>query len=229
MGNLCVIPARGGSKRIPRKNIKDFLGKPVIAYSIETALKSGVFEEVMVSTDDLEISSIAQKYGATVPFLRSENNADDFAPTISVIAEVVEQYADQLGRRFDYVCCLYPTAPLATTGRLLTGLELVKRGYESVFPVVRYGHPIWRGMTKDGDKTSLIWKEHIKTRSQDLTPVFHDAGQWYWIAADNIPNSLLSDQASSIELPETEVQDIDNLVDWSLAELKYKLLHDAEI
>ncbi len=225
MANLCIIPARGGSKRIPRKNVKEFLGRPIISYSIQAAISTNIFDEVMVSTDDLEIADVARQFGAQIPFLRSEKNADDFAPTIAVIKEVLENYEAVLKRRFDYVCCLFPTAPLVSTGKLIEGLSVVKEGFDSVFPVVGYGHPIWRGLTRDGNKTSLIWKEHANTRSQDLQRVFHDAGQWYWLNAKELPNALLSEHAASIELAETEVQDIDNLTDWKLAELKYKLLH----
>ena len=228
--NLCIIPARGGSKRIPQKNIKDFLGKPIIAYSIQTAVDSGLFAEVMVSTDDSQIADVAQEYGASVPFLRSKENSDDFATTLNVIAEVLEKYQNELDRKFDYVCCLYATAPLVTKEKLADGLDLIKQGgYASVFPVVRYGHPIWRGMLKNGSNVSFIWEENIQKRTQDLDAVFHDAGQWYWLIAQNLPDTLLSNKSSSIEIVDTEVQDIDNPVDWELAELKYKLINESKV
>ncbi len=226
--NLCVIPARGGSKRIPRKNIKDFLGKPIIAYSIETAIQSGVFDQVMVSTDDEEIAHVASKFGASVPFMRSARNADDFVPTIAVIKEVVDKYEEDLNLQFAHICCIFPTAPMVTKEQLIEGLSLIKDGFNSVFPVVAYGHPIWRGLMREGKETSLIWKEYANTRSQDLQKVFHDAGQWYWLNAKNLPDALLSENSASIELAETEVQDIDNLVDWELAELKYNLLYGSK-
>lgn len=205
------------------------MGKPIIAYSIATAINSGLFDEIMVSTDDLEIADVAKAFCAEVPFLRSERNADDFTPTIDVINEVLGVYLSKFDRTFDYICCLYPTAPLTTVETLKEGLKVIKQGYKSVFPVVKYGHPIWRGMTREGLKTSLIWEEYANVRSQDLQSVYHDAGQWYWVSANELPKTLLSNQAASIEVAETEVQDIDNFIDWKLAELKYELLHETRI
>ena len=224
MKNLCIIPARGGSKRIPRKNIKDFLGKPIIAYSIEVALKSELFQEVMVSTDDEEIAAVARKYGAKVPFMRSEKTSTGFATTLDVIKEVLASYR-KLGPEYDYACCIYPTAPLVKIEHLNEGLiRLLEEKRDCVFPVVPFSYPIWRGLRIKNSLTEMIWKEHEKSRSQDLEQVYHDAGQWYWFNSCNINDSLWTNNTSSVVLSEIEVQDIDNETDWKLAEIKYELL-----
>ncbi|WMN12475.1 pseudaminic acid cytidylyltransferase [Marivirga salinae] len=227
MSNLCIIPARGGSKRIPRKNIKDFLGKPIIAYSIETALQSGLFDEVMVSTDDTEIAEIAQKFGAKVPFKRSNENADDFATTSAVLIEVLDEYKVN-GKEFEYACCIYPTAPLIKTEKLKMGFEKLKDGhFNTVFPAVEFSYPVWRGLKKTTDEGfKMVWPENLNKRSQDLETVYHDAGQWYWINIESFKKDqkLFGDRTSCVVLEATEVQDIDTLVDWKLAELKYELL-----
>ena len=141
--NLCIIPARGGSKRIPRKNIKPFKGKPIIAYSIIAAFESGLFDEVMVSTDDLEIAEIATSYGASIPFLRSEENSNDFATTADVLKEVLNSYKKE-GKEFDYICCIYPTAPFVSSKRLIEGFEMLNKGADSVLPILSFDYPIWR-------------------------------------------------------------------------------------
>lgn len=227
MGNLCIIPARGGSKRIPRKNIKDFLGKPIIAYSIEAALESGLFEEVMVSTDDREIANIALKFGAVVPFLRSKQNADDFATTSDVLHEVINSF-DQLGRVFENMCCIYPTAPLIEAKDIRNGYDiLIKGGVKVVFPIVEYSYPIWRAIKENNDSNfEMVWPENINKRSQDLKKTFHDAGQWYWINIERFGNDpvLMGESFSCLTLNEIKVQDIDNETDWKLAELKYEYL-----
>jgi len=226
MGNLCIIPARGGSKRIPRKNIRDFLGKPILAYSIETALATGLFEEVMVSTDDAEIAEVAKNYGASVPFLRSETNADDFATTAFVLLEVIAQY-EKIGKTFEYACCIYPTAPLIKVEKIKKGFEKLKyNNYNTVFPVVAFSYPIWRGFKKSSDQEfKMVWPENLEKRSQDLEEVFHDAGQWYWFDVEIFKKEkkLYSENSSCIILEATEVQDIDNIVDWKLAELKFNI------
>jgi pseudaminic acid cytidylyltransferase len=226
MTNLAIIPARGGSKRIPRKNIKDFLGKPIIAYSIEAALTSGLFDEVMVSTDDEEIAEVARKYGAKVPFLRSKANADDFSTTIDVLKEVELTYKQKINKTFDFICCIYPTAPLISSKQLNQGFELIKKEkVEVVFPIVLFSYPIWRGVEIIEGKTQMVWPEYINSRSQDLKKVYHDAGQWYWYNPTKIRQTLFTENTSSIILNEQEVQDIDTLIDWNLAEMKYKLLN----
>jgi pseudaminic acid cytidylyltransferase len=225
MPNLCIIPARGGSKRIPRKNIRAFLGTPIIAFSIKAAQDSGLFDEVMVSTDDAEIAQMAQFYGASVPFARSSQTANDHATTAAVLTEVLTAY-DTTGHTFDRACCLYATAPLVTPDRLREALDkLESGGFDTVFPVVRYSFPVQRAVTFQNDRLAWLQPEHALTRSQDLPPVFHDAGQFYWF---NVPRflqsgQLLTDKSSGVEVPELEAQDIDSLTDWELAELKYRL------
>jgi pseudaminic acid cytidylyltransferase len=229
MHNLAIIPARGGSKRIPRKNIKDFLGKPIIAYSIEAALNSGLFEEVMVSTDEIEIAEIALKYGAKVPFYRSSKASNDTATTMDVILEVVSEYKNNIDTVFDLICCIYPTAPLINVLHLKRGMVLLcDSNFDSVFPVVSYSYPIWRGVEvlKDG-KTQMVWPEYKHSRSQDIKKVYHDAGQWYWMNMNRISDSVFTENTGSIILSELEVQDIDTLTDWKLAALKYGLLNEA--
>lgn len=225
MANLAIIPARGGSKRIPRKNIKEFLGKPIIAYSIEVALKSELFDEVMVSTDDDEIASIAKKYGASIPFMRNADTANDFATTMEVLNEVIQEYSNR-GQVYDNICCIYPTAPLIQPDDLRNGFTKLEAGeYDSVFPIVSFGYPVWRGFELVEDKAKFIWPEYINSRSQDLKLVYHDAGQWYWFVPSKITTTIFTDNASSIILSEERVQDIDTSSDWCLAEIKYKLLY----
>lgn len=225
MGNLAIIPARGGSKRIPRKNIKDFLGKPIISYSIEASINSNLFDEVMVSTDDFEIAEIALKYGAKVPFFRSKENSDDFSTTMDVIKEVLKAYSDNLGLNFEYACCIYPTAPLIKVEHLRSGFDKLKSSdYSSVFTAVEFSYPIWRGLNVNDENTAtMIWPKYLNDRSQDLQKVYHDAGQWYWFKTNELSESFLTGKTAIIKLNETEVQDIDNITDWKLAELKYKI------
>lgn len=222
---LCIIPARGGSKRIPRKNVKDFLGKPIIAYSIEAALKSGLFDEVMVSTDDAEIAEMAVKFGASVPFVRSESNSGDFATTMDVIQEVVKAYAE-VNQTFDAICCMYPTAPLVQVDHLQRGFEQLQSGEtDVVFPVVPFSYPVWRGLSVDEHGLGeLVWPEFQNARSQDLRKVYHDAGQWYWMLNTAIGQPILKSGCGTIVLDESEVQDIDHESDWKMAELKYNAL-----
>lgn len=231
MSKLCIIPARGGSKRIPRKNIKNFLGKPIIAYSIEAAIKTGLFDEVMVSTDDKEIAEIAIKYGAKVPFLRTEKASNDFATTFEVIQEVILKYQN-LGLNFDETCCLYSCAPFITSLKLSESLEIMLNGkFDSVFPVMAFGFPIQRALKlSDNGKIDFYYPEHSLTRSQDLAPSFHDAGQFYWMKTEvcMLQNKILTNNTSSIIITELEGQDIDNEVDWKLAELKYELLQSTK-
>lgn len=224
--NVAIITARGGSKRIPRKNIKDFLGKPIIAYSIFAAIESGCFEEVMVSTDDHEIADVARNFGAEIPFLRSDETSNDFATTADVLFEVLNDY-NRMGKSFDYACCIYPTAPFVTPEKLKQGNELLlNTGSESVFPVARFGYPIQRAVQIENNHLSMIWPEHMNSRSQDLQPAYHDTGQFYWFAVAPFMRSkkLFTDHSAPIIVPETEVQDIDNEDDWKIAEMKYRLL-----
>ena len=232
MSTLAIIPARSGSKRIPGKNIKLFEGKPIIAYSIEAALASGVFSEVVVSTDHAEIAEIAIKHGAQVPFMRSQENADDFATTASVLKEVIIDYKTKLKRQFTEACCIYPTAPFITSDKLQKGYEQLREGnFDSVFPIVKFSYPIWRALKKREDNSiGMIWNENVNKRSQDMVPAFHDAGQWYWFNIERflLTGSLWMERSHGFEISEMEVQDIDNEVDWKLAELKYRLITSHE-
>jgi len=224
--SIAIIPARGGSKRIPKKNIKFFLGKPIIAYSIEAALKSNLFSTVMVSTDDENIAKIARKYGAEVPFLRSKNNADDYAILSDVINEVLQDYDSH----FDYVCCLLATAPFVSADDLLLYYnKLINSNFHSVFPVVPYSFPIQRAMQFNGDKIELIWPENKVKRSQDLKPSYHDAGLFYWIRTSVFlqEKTIWTDNTAAIEISEQRAQDIDTEEDWKMAEFKFKLLHNG--
>ncbi len=226
MKKIAIITARGGSKRIPRKNIKLFCGKPVIAYSIEAALSEGLFDEVMVSTDDHEIAQIAKQYGAKVPFMRSEKNADDFAGTVDVILEVLNDYKN-VGQVFTHVCCVYPTAPFITSQTLNESLELlIQKRYDSVFAVAPFSFPIFRALQIDEhQKASMIWPENLTKRSQDLPLAYHDAGQFYWMTTESlwVNQKLYTDNTGVIILDDLHVQDIDSETDWKLAELKYQL------
>ena len=226
MVNICIIPARGGSKRISKKNIKDFLGKPIIAYSIEAAIKSNLFDEIMVSTDDNEIAEIAKSYGAKVPFMRSSNNSDDFATTFDVIEEVATAY-ENTGIIFDNLCCLYSCAPFVSKETLSLGLKLlVENKFDTVFPIIPYSFPIQKALSKSKHKISMIHKEHLKTRSQDLEERFHDAGQFYWCNTKALLTSkkMITSNTGGFVISEMEAQDIDTETDWKLAELKYQLL-----
>lgn len=224
MKNICIIPARGGSKRIPRKNIKDFLGKPIIAYSIEAALKSGLFDEVMVSTDDEEIAAIARQYGASVPFMRSAETANDYAGTEDVLNEVITRYKE-LGRTFDNLCCIYATAPLITPENIKSAFErLLMSDLTCVYPVVQFSYPIWRclDVAEDGTMTRH-WPEFENSRSQDLPKEYHDTGTFYW---HKLSSWGKEQKIGGIIVDEVFVQDIDTETDWKLAEMKYKLLHE---
>lgn len=228
MANLAIIPARGGSKRIPRKNIKNFLGKPIIAYSIETALKSGLFDEVMVSTDDLEIAEIAKKYGAKVPFLRTEKTSNDYATTYEVVNEVLLNYK-AIGTEFQNICCLYACAPLTTELILSDGFKILQENnFDSVLPVMPFGFPIQRALKLvPENKIDFFHPEFSLTRSQDLEKAYHDAGQFYWLQTKVCmeKGKIITDNSGSIIISELEGQDIDNEIDWKFAELKFKLKH----
>jgi len=231
MAKLCIIPARGGSKRIPRKNIKLFLGKPIIAYSIEAAINSRLFDEVMVSTDDSEIAEIAKKYNAKVPFLRTEKTSNDFATTFDVIEEVILKYKT-LGLSFENTCCLYACAPFVTSIKLSKSLETMLDGkFDSVFPVMAFGFPIQRSLKlSENNKIDFFYPEHSLSRSQDLTPSYHDAGQFYWMETEKCmtQKKIVTNNTGSIVISEIEGQDIDNEIDWKLAELKYELLQSIK-
>ena len=223
---IAIIPARSGSKRIPHKNIKDFLGKPIIAYSIETALQSGLFDEVMVSTDDEQIAKIARKYGAKVPFLRSPETSDDYATLSDVILEVINNYDEKYNIKFDNICCLLATAPFVETSDLETAYQkLLRHNFDAVFPIVKYDFPIQRALKLKNHKVDMFWPENKNKRSQDLEPAYHDAGLFYWIKNDAFINhkTLWTQNTAGIEISRYKAQDIDTPEDWLLAELKYKL------
>lgn len=228
MSNVAIITARGGSKRIPRKNIKNFCGKPIIAYSVEAALESGLFDEVMVSTDDEEIAGISKQYGAKVPFYRSSKTSDDFATTKDVLLEVLGKYSE-MGIDFEYMCCIYPTAPFVTAEKLKKGYEtLLTNSTDKLEAVVKYECPPQWGLTiNDHGYVKYCYPDMLNIRSQDMEPMYHDAGQFYWY---NVRRCFFSESnqvsVSALILPENEVQDIDDESDWSLAEMKYTLFKE---
>ncbi|WP_040006787.1 pseudaminic acid cytidylyltransferase [Fibrisoma limi] len=226
MSNIAIITARGGSKRIPRKVIRPFLGKPIMLYSIETALQSGLFDEVMVSTEDDEIAELAQRHGASVPFRRSAKTADDFATTADVLNEVITAY-EQRGQTFTNACCLYPTAPFVTPALLRQAFDRLQTGgFDCVFPIQCFSFPVQRAVTFTDDRLTWLQPEHALTRSQDLQPAYHDAGQFYFfnVAAFRQKGRLLTDNTSGLVISEMQAQDIDNEEDWQVAEFKYQLL-----
>lgn len=223
---IAIITARGGSKRIPGKNKKLFCGKPILEYSIEAAFDSGMFTEVMVSTDDLEIKEIAEQAGAAVPFLRSEEMANDFAPTVDVLAEVLSEYK-KLGKDFDYMACIYPTAPFVTGEKLQKAMTLLKeKKAAQVMPVVAFSFPPQRGMIIQSDELLMKWPKHRYTRSQDLDTFYHDCGQFYCYDVEKFlaVNGRVEQNIVPLVMPELEVQDIDNESDWAIAEMKFQLM-----
>jgi pseudaminic acid cytidylyltransferase len=230
MASICIIPARGGSKRIPRKNVKDFLGKPIIAYTIEAAIASGLFAEVMVSTDDVEIAEIAKKYGAKVPFIRSTENSNDYATTFDVIEEVLQEYQKR-GSSFEFTCCIYACAPFVTSNKLIDAFNIMEQNqYDSVFPVMPFSFPIQRALKEQNNRICYFNPEYSLTRSQDLEKSYHDAGQFYWMKTKTILEikQILTDNSGCVVISELEGQDIDNEMDWKLAELKYELIQSTE-
>ncbi len=225
MRKAAIITARGGSKRIPKKNIKEFCGKPIMAYSIEAALGAGIFDVVMVSTDSEEIAETAGRYGAKVPFFRSAETSNDYAVTSQVLWEVLEEY-EKRGEHFEMVCCIYPTAPFLTSERLKEAMEqLEQMGADSVLPVVRFGFPPQRGVVLEDGFLKFKWPQYRNTRSQDLEPFYHDAGQFYCVNTESFraQRTLVMEKTAPIILSEMEVQDIDTEEDWRLAEEKYRL------
>lgn len=230
MSAIAMITARGGSKRIPKKNIRPFLGQPIIAYSIQAALASGVFDEVMVSTDSEEIAQIARACGASVPFMRSAKASDDYASTDDVIKEVLTEY-EKCGKHFDSFCCIYPTAPFVTPDKLKYAMELLKTA-DSVMPVVAFSYPPLRGLQlNEKGELRRIWPEYANARSQDLPTYYHDCGQFYCCkTAPFLENGTTDlDNMVPMLMDEMEVQDIDTFEDWEIAELKYrKMLQKQE-
>ena len=227
MKSIAIITARGGSKRIPKKNIKLFCGRPIIEYSIESALKSNLFDTVMVSTDSEEIKEIAINAGAEVPFMRSESTSNDYATTGDVLKEVLRKFADN-SEKYEVMACIYPTAPFANGLKLKKAYDiLISSDVESVMPVVRFSYPPQRGNRIENGVLKYVYPEYIKCRSQDLEPIYHDAGQFYmYKVSDDLSFSL--DRYAPLIVSDLEVQDIDNESDWAIAEMKYKLMKEKE-
>lgn len=226
MENIAIITARGGSKRIPRKNIKPFLGKPILEYSIEAALKAELFDEVMVSTDDEEIAQAACKVGAKVPFLRSAGTANDFATTAEVIGEVLDEYARR-GITFCHACCIYPTAPFVTPEALKEAMHLLEQEQvDSVIPVVKFSFPPQRCVVIRNGRLVPKWPENMRKRSQDLEPLYHDCGQFYCLNVESFrrQRAVWMENVVPFVQEERMVQDIDTLEDWEIAEIKYRII-----
>ncbi len=227
MKNIAIIPARGGSKRIPRKNIKPFMGKPIIAYSIEAALESGLFDEVMVSTDDEEIAAVAKQYGAVVPFMRSDKTSNDFAPLADVVDEVLEYYKNE-GKTFDCFCCILATAPFIKAEDLIqANARLTKTNFDTIRPVVRFDYPIQRAFKmSEEQEVSFFYPQYVNSRSQDLEPAYHDAGLFYF---GRCSKGLHDDnKKGGIVISPERCQDIDDENDWRIAEFKYRLINENE-
>jgi N-acylneuraminate cytidylyltransferase len=225
---IAVIPARGGSKRIPRKNIRPFCGKPIMAYSIAAAQESGLFDQIVVSTDDDEIASVARTCGATTPFIRPREIADDFTGTNAVVKHAIAWFNGQ-GHDITHACCIYATAPLVQVRFIREGYDaLIRSDAAFAFAVTSYAFPIQRALrlTSDG-RVDALYPEHRMTRSQDLEAAYHDAGQFYWGTAsafvDDVP--VFSPRSIGVVLPRFLVQDIDTLEDWEQAEFMYQAVH----
>jgi len=227
MKNVAIIPARGGSKRIPAKNIKEFLGKPIIAYSIAAAKQSGLFERIIVSTDSEAIAEVANRYGAETPFMRPEEIADDFTTTAAVLAHALQWLAAH-GSEAQHACCIYATAPFIQVHYLKAGYELLTgKGATSVFPVTTFPFSIFRALKiNDDGRLAMFWPEHELTRSNDLPEAYHDAGQFYWVDCKVFleKQQLYSDDSLPVVVPRHLVQDIDTPEDWTRAEMMYKAL-----
>jgi len=228
--NICVVPARGGSKRIPRKNIKVFNGKPIIAYSIEAALESNCFDQVIVSTDDNEIAEVAKKYGAKVPFIRPAELSNDYAGTISVIKHTIE-WLENHGNAIDNVCCLYATAPFIQSQTIFEAFQQLQESKaDYCFSVTSFVFPIQRSIRiTQGGKVDMFYPENFDARSQDLEEAYHDAGQFYWGKAQAFKDELpiFSETASPYILPRYLVQDIDTIEDWIMAEAMHRVLQET--
>lgn len=225
--NVAIIPARGGSKRIPRKNIRDFCGKPMIAWSIDAAQESGVFDRIIVSTDDEEIADVARRYGAEVPFMRPEELSNDYAGTIPVIRHATEWLSNN-GSPADFVCCIYATAPFIRAEDIIRGVHTLReRKGDYAFTVTKYAYPIQRALKVSPQQhISMFSPDMFHVRSQDLEESWHDAGQFYWGTSSAWMNEkpIFSSDSHSIELPRERVQDIDTPEDWRVAEWLFKAM-----
>lgn len=228
---IAIIPARGGSKRISRKNIKDFCGKPIISWSIEAALKSGCFDQVIVSTDDLEIADVSRQYGASVPFMRPAELSDDYTGTIPVVRHAIQWFLEQ-GYSVSKACCLYATAPFVRASDLQQGLNVLESSSsEYAFSVTSYAFPIQRAIRiTEAQRVEMLAPENFYKRSQDLEDVYHDAGQFYWgLARAWLENKVFfSPDSAPVILPRYRVQDIDTIEDWVRAELMFNAIQATE-
>ena len=222
---VAVIPARGGSKRIPKKNIKEFFGQPIISYSIRAAIESQLFDKVIVSTDCENIAQVAIKYGAEVPFMRPKELSGDFLGTHEVVGHALK-WLEDFGDAVEYACCIYATAPMIQVSDLIKGYDLIKtEKWKAVIAATRYSYPVFRSFKKlhDGG-LEMVFPEHYNSRSQDLPEVYHDAGQFYWAKAKEWKNKPggFSENNTIIELSNHLIQDIDTIADWNRAEKIYE-------
>jgi N-acylneuraminate cytidylyltransferase len=227
---IAVIPARGGSKRIPRKNIKNFLGKPIIAYPIKAALNSGLFDKVIVSTDDKEIAEVAKKYGAEVPYIRPSNISDDYTGTNAVVRHAIQWFLEQ-GETVEYACCIYATAPFLQPKYIQEGFNNIQKGgLDFSFSVTTFAFPVQRSLRIKDNGIEPIWSEFILERSQDLEEAYHDAGQFYWGASEAFTDEhdLFSSKSRPVIIPRYLTQDIDTLEDWKYAESMFRVLTESE-
>ena len=227
--NYCIIPARGGSRRIPRKNIREFCGKPMVAWSIEAAQASGCFDQIVVSTDDTKIAEVAQHWGAAVPFKRPIELAGDFAGTTAVVAHAV-QWNQDFGQEMEAVCCLYATTPFVQPSEIKSGLDLLKQTASDrfVFTITGYASPIQRALRLDpaSGETRMSHPDNYSKRSQDLEPAYHDAGQFYWGRAQAwLQGKNLFEGSKALILPRWRVEDIDTEEDWYRAEIMHQLMN----
>jgi pseudaminic acid cytidylyltransferase len=225
---LAIIPARGGSKRIPHKNIKLFMGQPIISYSINAAKSCGLFDKIIVSTDSKEIAQVSEKCGAEIPFFRPAELSDDFTGTDEVILHALTWFINK-DINIDYVCCIYATAPFVKPEHIREGFEILRKvGSTSSFPVTTYPYPIFRSLKINSrGKLEMFWPEHYKTRSQDLIEAYHDAGQFYWADVKKylVEKRFFSESAAPVIIPRYLVQDIDTIEDWKRAEIMFQVLH----
>ncbi len=226
---IAIITARGGSKRIPGKNIKEFMGKPMLAYAIEAAVSSHLFDTVMVSTDDKEIAEVAKKWGAEVPFMRSETTSSDYATTTDVLIEVIQEYKKQ-GLEYKKLCCIYPCVPFLSSKSLIEAYERFTDDVDALMPVCKYPVPVeWAVSIREGLVNNFD-PEGWKIRSQDLEPKYYDVGMFYFVMTEKMLQyqSVRPPRTAAYIIDESECQDIDTMDDWKSAELKYKILHKEE-
>ena len=228
---IAVIPARGGSKRIPRKNIKEFCGKPIIAWSIDAAIKTNLFDKVIVSTDDEEIADVSRLYGATVPFLRPSELSDDFTGTNAVVKHAIEWFKSH-GEKIDYVCCIYATAPMVSSHYIEKGLkEMVLGKKKFSFSVTTFPFPVQRSIFLKNKLVYPVWPDTIYCRSQDLEEYYHDAGQFYWGTSSSFINNIdiYNGNSTVTIIPRHLVQDIDTYEDWRTAEFMFNAINTESV